>query len=398
MDWLDEKLERIKFEFINLSLRKALAGYIISFILMIALLSLVTLLFCDRWDKFIWSQYAHAGSDALDVYMVYYDETELSELDRILVNLIDFLQTWSVFFYSIAGIIGVSYLFYHNKLKEPLRILKEATDQLGKNNLKSSIHYASKDEMGDLCHSFDLMRKQLISNNQKMWDMMEEQRRLNSAFAHDLRTPLTVLRGYTDFLNKYIPEGKIKEEKLTATLIMMSNQLQRLERYCNTMKNIDSLEEMPVHKEEMDIQLIYTKIEQVAAAFVGEKSIILKLDSSETKGKVLFLDEGILMEVFENLISNAIRYAVSKIEVTLTYSLENNQVYLAIADDGIGFSAKDLLMVTKPYYTNGNKSEHFGIGLYICKLLCEKHGGWITLTNSINHGAIATAAFSADSK
>lgn len=102
--------------------------------------------------------------------------------------------------------------------------------------------------MGRLCRAFDSMRRQLIANNQKMWDMMEEQKRINAAFAHDLRTPLTVLRGYADLLSKYIPEGKISEEKLLSTVKLMSDHIGRLEIYSNTMKQINSLDELAVRK------------------------------------------------------------------------------------------------------------------------------------------------------
>ncbi len=74
--------------------------------------------------------------------------------------------------------------------------------------LDFSCIYRSEDEMGELCDTFEQMRHQLAENQEKIEDLMEGQRRLNAAFAHDLRTPLTVLRGYTDFLSRYCPEGK----------------------------------------------------------------------------------------------------------------------------------------------------------------------------------------------
>ncbi|HWT76695.1 MAG TPA: HAMP domain-containing sensor histidine kinase [Mobilitalea sp.] len=397
MDWLDERIEKLRTGLRNLSLRKALSAYIIICILIIALLTVITLAFCNRWDKFIWSKYAAQNSENIENFSVnYYDYSKLTDLDRVLVEVIDFIQTWSIFLYSICGIIGVSYLFYRNILIEPLNILKEATDQLSNNNLDLEIYYDCKDEMGNLCRSFDLMRRQLIANNQKMWDMMEEQKRLNAAFAHDLRTPLTVLRGYTDFLSQYVPEGKVSEEKLVATLSTMSGQLHRLERYSNTMKEIYSLEEIPIHKKTADIGQLHRKLAEVIEVIQQDTPISIQLLLEEIKSEEeIFLDEEMLMEVFENLISNAMRYAASEIEVMLTYLTDHKQLLLSVADDGKGFSAKDLTMVTKPYYSGSdNKAEHFGIGLYICKLLCEKHGGWITATNRIDQGAIVSAAFS----
>jgi signal transduction histidine kinase len=226
--------------------------------------------------------------------------------------------------------------------------------------------------------------------------MMEEQKRLNAAFAHDLRTPLTVLRGYTDFLKEYIPEGKISEEKLLSTLSTMSGHIERLERYSNTMKEINSFEELPIHPAQLNYPELITKMEEIIRFMDGKNGIAVRLINLRGEApKEMYLDGSILMEVFENLMSNAIRYAVKEIRITLEIEEEENLLLLSVADDGKGFSAKGLTMAAKPYYTDSteNKSAHFGIGLYICKQLCEKHGGWLSVSNSMTQGAIITAAF-----
>jgi signal transduction histidine kinase len=319
----------------------------------------------------------------------------LTKLDRIFIEIIDFTQTWSTFIYSFIGIILLSYLFYNNKLKEPLSILREAAARIADNDLEVELYYDSKDEMGDLCRSFDLMRKQLAENNRKMWDMMEEQKRLNAAFAHDLRTPLTVLRGYTDFLIKYVPHGKVSEEKLTSTLAMLSRHLERLERYSNTMKEINSLDDMPLRQAVTDTAKLQAIFKELIEALGDKSGIDFDFLPPKQPQKELYLDEAILMEVVENLISNALRYAKSKITVSMAFEETSRLLLVSVCDDGKGFTMKDLGMATKPYYKDNQeeKSYHFGIGLYISKILCEKHGGSIALANSLEGGAIVTASF-----
>jgi K+-sensing histidine kinase KdpD len=234
-------------------------------------------------------------------------------------------------------------------------------------------------------------------NNQKMWDMMEEQKRLNAAFAHDLRTPLTVLRGYTDFLKSYLPEGKINEEKLLSTLTMMSDNLVRLEQFCNTMKEIHSFEDFEAHQIPVAYKELIEKVIQLVDAMNGTNGIELKASVFRKNDETtLFLDEAIVMEVLENLLSNAIRYAKKEVWVSVSMSEDETRLFLIVSDDGKGFCEQDLMMATKPYYSDnsGKKSNHFGIGLYICKLLCKKHGGIITLANRIQTGALVTAELS----
>ncbi len=396
MDWIDERFEKLRKKLHNLSLRKSLIVYIIVCVLCVVLLSVITFSLCDQWDRLIWSKYFNIELQGYESNIVYYEDlTKLTKMERLSASIIDFLQTWSTFIYSTIGIITATGLFYNKKLKEPLALLKEATQKLANNDLDADLFYDNKDEMGELCNSFDDMRKQLIMNYQKTWDMMEEQKRLNAAFAHDLRTPLTVLRGYTDFLNRYIPEGKIKEEKLLSTLTLMSNQIQRLESYGNTMKEISSLEEIPVQKTMITEAELITNLKEVISILKKDKEISIVLSSDITKDMQFLIDFHLVMEVFENLLSNALRYAKSMIEVNLSYTEEGRHIILSVADDGKGFSAKDLSMATKPYYSDKSENSyfHFGIGLYICKILCQKHGGWISLANQANKGAIITAIF-----
>lgn len=396
MDWLDEKLELVNIWLRNLSLRKALIVYIAISILAVVASYAITASLCDKYENIIWSRYYEEEQGVFNVTVYAFDYSILSGTDKLMVRAITNIRTWSILLYSVGALLGVSLLFYNNKLRQPLQLLKTAAAQVGANNLDIEMDYSSKDEMGELCRSFDFMRKQLMINNQNMWDMMEEQKRLNAAFAHDLRTPLTVLRGYTDFLSKYIPEGKISEEKLLATLSMMSEHIERLERYSNTMKQIHSFEELIPRPAHIPWHKLREQVQEFIRIMDGSNGIQIGLDAPDPEAsKELFLDEGLCMEVLENLVSNALRYAESKLMVHLMIFDQDHRLMLSVEDDGRGFEPKELLMAAKPYYTNAeDKNNHFGIGLYISRLLCEKHGGWLTLSNNIHKGAIVAASFS----
>jgi signal transduction histidine kinase len=86
---------------------------------------------------------------------------------------------------------------------------------------------------------------------------------------------------------------------------------------------------------------------------------------------------------------NALRYAREKIQVRI--QLEKGKLFLYIKDDGGGFDKRSLMNAKKPYFTT--EKGHFGLGLTICKLLCEKHGGTLEVTNGIHGGGIVCASF-----
>ena len=102
------------------------------------------------------------------------------------------------------------------------------------------------------------------------------------------------------------------------------------------------------------------------------------------------MDKGMLFQVAENLTANALRFARQTVSVTL--SVDADGLALEVADDGCGFPVELLKNGIQPFQKHTEEAEHFGMGLYICKVLCEKHGGSLLLENHKN-GAYATAIF-----
>ena len=92
--------------------------------------------------------------------------------------------------------------------------------------------------MGELCRAMDTMRAALLKNNQETWAMMEERRKLSASIAHDLRTPITVMKGYTEYLSRNVPLGRISEDKLMDTIHNLSLATGRLEQYANQVRDI----------------------------------------------------------------------------------------------------------------------------------------------------------------
>ena len=132
-------------------------------------------------------------------------------------------------------------------------ILTKSAEMIANSDLNFNIVYEKNDEMGTLCRSFEKMRGQLEENNGQMWRMMEEHKRLNAAFAHDLRTPLTVLKGYADFLKDYVPEGKVDDDKLMSIISTMSDHIYRLESYVDTMNTVQKLDDIDVVAEKTNV-------------------------------------------------------------------------------------------------------------------------------------------------
>ncbi|AVQ39212.1 hypothetical protein C7M56_11165 [Clostridium botulinum] len=387
MDWIDEKLLKLKDKIKAQSLRKTMSLYIFIAIISVVIFYILTIAFCKGWKGLVYTKY----SIDINSYIPIETLVKLEPIDKVILYGAGIIRVYSIVIYSIIAIIITSNLFYKNKIKAPIEILKEEAKYISRNDLSFSCIYNSGDELGEICDAFEKMRLQLIKNNENIWSLMEGQRQLNSAFAHDIRTPLTVMQGYTDLLVKYYPQGKITEEKLLQTLNLIQSQLTRLKQFSEKMKDMQDIDAIKIRQKLYDFKLLKKKIQEIINGINIKSNIQINIFNNlkESKG---YLDESVALQVIDNLLSNAISFAESNIDIILEW--EDDFLYIYVRDDGTGFSKKELYSALKPYYSSRRGMDgHFGLGLSICKVLCEKHGGKLTLNNSTKGGAIICASF-----
>ena len=308
----------------------------------------------------------------------------MSKEDERTIALLEKLPIVATPIYSAFCIIAAALLFYRNRLKKPLAELRAASEKIANNDLAFSIDYDSNDELGQLCASFEIMRTILADNFSKMWRQVEERKALNAAFAHDLRTPLTVLKGYNEMLQAS------ENPQTRETAATMGKHIIRMENYVSSMSNLRRMEDTQPEYKFVDLQpFLYSLYDSVKIVCTKNgKELILQNDIPVSK---LSLDSAFVSQVGNNLISNAVRYA--RTAVTISFALRDNGLLLCVSDDGKGFGKNSLQKATSPYYTEeSNHSEHFGLGLYICNLLCEHHNGYLKIENT-GAGAKVSAYF-----
>lgn len=392
----------------NLKLRNSLFLYLVIFLSLGIFLSVFTQNICNKVEETIWLD----NLDDIDEFAEFQDEynfqfqeflpipsssmDKLSIKERIIIEVCDFLETWCWFLFAFGGALVAVIIFYNKKLKQPITLLQKGAQEIGKTNLDFEISYDNKDEMGELCKAFEQMRVQLIENNSYLWNMIEEQKQLRSAFTHDIRTPLSVLKGYVQLLKRHLPEQNIDMKKQLEILDDIEEQAVRLERFSDSIKKTQKMDNLSITKEPIAIGTLLDKMEKTILLMKGESSIVVEYKCHCSEIEQLYIDMYIFMEVVENIVANALRYAKNKIDMYI----QGNCSYLTIMiiDDGKGFSEQDIMQACRPYYHEQLEEEvlHYGLGLYICKVLCEKHGGSIELSNSENEGACVQAVFNID--
>lgn len=292
--------------------------------------------------------------------------------------------------FVIAALIYADLIFYRVKLQKPIDILRDGAQRIQKQDLNFEITDYGTDELGELCSAFEIMRKTLLDNNCQLWRQSEERKRLNAAFSHDLRNPVTVLKGSAKLLQKGIDNGTLNTDNSKESVELICQYAGRIERYIELMTNAQKLEELACKRQTYDRDNIQSELQNSLMILSEASGKEIKITHSGTAEKVT-IDKQFVYNTAENLISNALRYAKSEVTAHIDYG--ENQMSLSICDDGNGFPLAMLKKGIAPFLRSEiSDSAHFGMGLYICKLLCKKHGGDLQIENS-DHGAKATAIF-----
>ena len=289
-------------------------------------------------------------------------------------------------FYIAVGIGAAAAVYYRKKLRNPITQLQNGVERIQEDNLDFHIEYDGDDELGRLCCSMEKMRRELRQKHKALWESLEQRKLLNASVAHDLRTPITVLKGYLDYLEKNIPQDKLTEDMLLDTVSSMQGAVNRLELYVESVRDIEKIENIEIEKRSENVKLLLNELRSNVWQLAGNKEIIISNDITVDK---IQIDKGVFFRILENLLQNALRYAEKQVSINLSH--KKDFLILTVKDDGKGFSAADLEKATTVFYSNDKEKQHFGIGLSVCKILCEKHGGLLYVGNQKEKGACVTA-------
>jgi len=316
---------------------------------------------------------------------------QLSPKRRLLYNSLPIFMVGLPLLFAIIGIVICSFTFYRKKLNTPLSILADCSEKISNDNLDFTVIYSAEDEMGALCASFERMRAALLESKQAVWNIMEERRQLNASVAHDLRTPITIIEGYTEYLRLNIPKGNIDETKLMETLSNLSESANRLEKYVDSVRDIHSIDEIVLHREMVPLCATAKdmSLDLEILANSADKNLCVTFDMVDT---IVNLDRQVMYRILENIVSNALRFAAQNIN--MSFSLKNGFLEICVSDDGTGFCPEDLKEACTPFYKKTDADGHMGLGLAICSALSRKHGGRLSIANTADGGAMVNVVLS----
>ncbi len=291
------------------------------------------------------------------------------------------------FVYSIAGIMLCARWFYRRELWPPIQVLADATKHIREQDLDFMVDYNRNDELGRLCIAFEEMRQALYNNNRQLWNMIEQRRILQASVAHDLRNPIAIVEGYVEYMQQCLADGNLNEEELRHTLSNLAITAKRLEHYTDYIRDLNAIEETETKYSVVQLPDFLRSATESLLLLAEQHSLEIAYHSNISECQVK-LDEQIFYRIVENIFSNAIRYARSK--VSFRYSITDDMLIITISDDGKGFSKAMLRKKNTFLYSDDKTGEHMGLGLATSRVLSQKHGGSLELSNITPSGACVT--------
>ena len=269
-------------------------------------------------------------------------------------------------------------------LTRSLREMKQAADAIARGDLEQQVKIRSKDELGDLAISFNKMSRDLARAT-------AARRQMTADIAHDLRTPLSVISGYTEALS----DGKLPGDEEIYTILHQETQY--LRRLIDDLRILSLADAGELPLTMIPVQPL-SILEQSASRHTlsaQNQEISLQVAAAQTGMRIpeVQADPERMVQVLDNLIGNAIRHTPPGGKVTLSAGLENGMIQLQVADSGSGIAAEDLPYIFDRFY-RGNKSRQgngeSGLGLAIARSIVEAHGGTLSAASQEGKGSTFT--------
>lgn len=313
--------------------------------------------------------------------------------------------------------------FYRVHIAAPLDGLAGAARRIAEQDLDFSIEPVRGRELDGLRATLEEMRASLLAAQRELWRTAEERRRLNAAFAHDLRTPVTVLKGTVEMARMRARRGELPDAD---ALEVLAGQVGRLESYATAMGGLSKLEDRVVERALVGFDELAARLATSARELVEARRPELELGIAIGAGGVavesgvavgpdsttgprdleILVDIPLVEEVLGNVVGNACVHARGRIEVGIACECAEQgehgeqgkrggrRLLVSVRDDGPGFTPEALRRACDPFYSENKSAEHFGLGLNISSTLAALHGGGIELGNDDRGGACVRAEFS----
>ena len=359
----------------------------------VAIILLPLLLFSASLYGFSQTQAKHvqeSSSQASDSSQMVYDiSLPQSSSSQVKLMAKDMILTATIILVFTALSVG---LWIYRSIAVPLVKLKKATKNIKEGNLDFVLEVEGNDEFSQLCQDFEEMRKRLKESTEEKILMDKENKELISNISHDLKTPITAVKGYVEGIMVWVSDTPEKMDLFVRTIYNKTNEMDHLINELTFYSKIDT-NRIPYTFSKLNVEDYFSDCAEELGLEMETRGIELVYANYVEKGVQVIADGEQIRRVIHNIVSNAIKYMEKpRGIIQLRVKDVGDFIQVEIEDNGKGIAAKDLPYIFDRFYrtdvSRNSSKGGSGIGLSIVKKIMEDHGGKVWATSRLGIGTI----------
>lgn len=280
----------------------------------------------------------------------------------------------------------------YRTVSRPLEKLQKAARNIKEGNLDFEIKAETDDEIGQLCQDFEEMRLRLKANAEEKIAFDKENKELISNISHDLKTPITAIKGYVEGIMDGVADTPEKMDRYIKTIYNKANEMDLLINELTLYSKIDT-NRIPYNFTTISAQQYFIDCAEDLYMELDSKGVRFEFRNYMEEDSKVIVDPEQLRRVINNIISNSLKY-MDKEHWIITMNVRDvgDFIQIELGDNGKGIAAKDLPNIFDRFYrTDASRNSSkggSGIGLSIVKKIVEEHGGKIWATSTEGKGTI----------
>ena len=308
---------------------------------------------------------------------------------RVHVMAKDLFISAFVILISVALVVG---LWVYRSIAVPLVKLKKATQNIKEGNLDFVLDVEGKDEFSELCQDFEEMRRRLKESTEEKSLIEKENRELISNISHDLKTPITAVKGYVEGIMDGVADTPEKMDRYVRTIYNKTNEMDHLINELTFYSKIDT-NRIPYTFNKLNVEDYFEDCSEEVGLELETRGIELVYANYVEKDVMVIADGEQIRRVIHNIISNAIKY-MDKPKGIIQIRIKDvgDFIQIEIEDNGKGIGPKDLPYIFDRFYrtdvSRNSSKGGSGIGLSIVRKIIEDHGGKIWANSKLGCGTV----------
>ena len=288
-----------------------------------------------------------------------------------------------------SGVLAILLFIVLHRLMRPIEELSKAVAKVKQEgyDTPSRVKVKGHDDIARLGQNFNDMSDIIADNIKKIRLENEKKQQFVDNFAHELKSPLTSIYGFAE----YVSMARVPDEEKEECMRFIMDESNRMLEMAYNLMDLSEIRNKEVNKDYFDAKIFRTKLENILKDRLSKKNVTLNLDVNVSK---IYGNEGLIESLVSNIIANGINASKENGKIDVTICKEDNKTKFVIRDYGCGMSEEELQHIFEPFYradkARSRKNGSTGLGLSVCKQIVEAHEGSIVYESEKGKGTKVT--------